>query len=508
LWSLVRVLRLETINDLDQMRQVAQLLEAENRRLHERLATLIQELAAFKGKSGSESLQLELLKRQEQMAALSQRMFGRSSEKQPHSSQTDEKEALPRRGHGPKEQPALLIVEKRHELLESERTCLVCSGQLLPMGEQTEDSEEITVVQRQFVRVLHKRQKYRCRCNAAIATAPGPLKLIPGGRYSLEFAVEVAVQKYAYHLPLERLCKMMRHEGLLVDSQTLWDQIEALCRVLGPTYALIRAHILSAEVLHADETRWMLLKKGGSKQWHAWAFSTEDAVYYHIDPSRSAQVPVELLRGFLGVVMADGYICYQTLARGSPGLVLAHCMAHCRRKFVEALPAYPQCQTAVDFIKDLYMVERGLPSLKGHVGEEREQALKLRMDVRKKESALLMEKLHAWALEQSALPDSLLYKAISYMLNLWPGLVRFIDDPRIPIDNNVVERDLRGVVVGRKNHYGSKSLRGTQVAATFYTLVETASRCGADPRQYLLAAARHALQSQGTALLPWQLSPA
>jgi transposase len=502
---LVRVLRLETIHDLDQMRQVAQLLEAENRRLHERLAALSHELCALKGKSGAEQLELELLRLKEQMAALSQRMFGRSSEKQPHDSKSEQKEAQPRRGHGPKEQPALPIVETRHELSESERACLVCSGQMEPMGEQTEDSEEITVVKRQFVLVKHKRQKYRCRCNAAVETAPGPQKLYAGGRYSLEFAVEVAVQKYAYHLPLERLVRMMWHEGLRVDSQTLWDQIEALCRVLRPSYALIRAHILSSEVLCADETRWMLLQKGGSKQWHAWALSTEDAVYYHIDPSRGEKVPQALLEGFSGVVMADGYICYQTLARGSPGLVLAHCMAHCRRKFVEALPAYPQCQTALDLIKELYEVERGLPSLRGLVGAQREQALKLRSETRTKESAPRMEALHAWALAQSALPESLYDKALSYMLNLWPGLVRFAFDPRIPIDNNLVERDLRGIVVGRKNHYGSKSLRGTQVAATFYTLVETASRCGQDPRAYLLAAAQNALSHPGSAFLPTQL---
>ena len=150
-------------------------------------------------------------------------------------------------------------------------------------------------------------------------------------------------------------------------------------------------------------------------------------------------------------------------------------------------------------------MERGLPPLRGLVGPERERALKLRSQTRTKESAPRMQALHTWALAQSALPESLLDKAISYMLNLWPGLVRFVDDPRIPIDNNLVERDLRAIVVGRKNHYGSKSLRGTQVAATFYTLVETASRCGLDPRAYLLAAAQHALSHPGSAFLPTQL---
>ncbi len=117
-----------------------------------------------------------------------------------------------------------------------------------------------------------------------------------------------------------------------------------------------------------------------------------------------------------------------------------------------------------------------------------------------------MDALHSWALEQSALPGSLLDKGLSYMLNLWPGLKVFVEDPRVPIDNNLVERDLRGIVVGRKNFYGSKSLRGTQVAALFYTLLETAARSGLDPRQYLLAATHHALDTSGTALLPWQMA--
>jgi len=499
-------MRIDQITDLEQMRQVASLLEAENTRLHERLETLVTQLAALQGKSGSELLQLELLKLQEQMAALQRRMFGRSSEKSPHTPETQK--SKPQRGHGPKAQPQLPIVERRHELAECDRACIICKGQLVPLGDQTEDSESVGVVQRRFVLVKDKRVKYRCcTCLSVVETAPGPVKLIPGGRYSLEFAIEIVVQKYAYHIPLERQVRMMMHEGLLVDSQTLWDQIQALERILNPAYVMIHAHMLSAEVLHADETRWMLLQKGGSKHWYAWALATDDAVYYHNDPSRGAKVPEEILKGFRGVVMADGYICYQTLAESHPELVLAHCMAHARRKYMDALPAYPQCQVAVDLIKDLYEVERGLPALRGLVGAERERALQTRTEVRKKESEPLMEKLKAWALDQSALPGSLLDKALSYMLDLWPGLMRFVEDPRVPIDNKEVERDLRGLCVGRKNHYGSKSLRGTQVAATFYTLVETASRYGADPRAYLLAAARHALENPGSALLPWQMAP-
>lgn len=498
------MLHLDSITDLEQLRQVAVLLQAENDRLHKRLQELAAQLSAMQGKPETEVLQKELCKLQEQMAALQHRMYGRSTEKSPHTDGPKEKK--PQGGHGPKAQPQLPVSEVRHELGESEQACIVCTHRLSPLGEQTEDSEEISVVQRKFVLVRHKRQKYRCgHCQSVVETAPGPQKLIPQGRYSLEFAVEVAVQKYAYHLPLERQVRMMRHEGLLVDSQTLWDQLNALEHVLHPAYVQIHAHILSAQVLHADETRWMLLQKGGSKQWQAWALSTEEAVCYHIDPSRGAKVPIGLLKDYKGVVMADGYVSYKSLAASCPGVVLAHCMAHVRRKYVEALAAYPQCQVALDRIKELYEVERGLPSLRGLDGNEREQALALRAKVRKQESAPRMEALLTWAHEQSALPGSLLDKAISYMLQLWPGLVRFVDDARIPLDNNQVERDLRGVVVGRKNHYGSKSLRGTQVAATFYTLIETAGRHGVDPRAYLLYAAQHALHTPGSARLPWQM---
>ena len=115
----------------------------------------------------------------------------------------------------------------------------------------------------------------------------------------------------------------------------------------------------------------------------------------------------------------------------------------------------------------------------------------------------MMKEFHTWLTSQDALPKSLLHEALSYALSLWPGLSIFLDDPRVPLDNNLCERDLRGVVVGRKNHYGSRSDRGTQVAAQLYTVVETALKHGHDPRDFLLRATTHALLNPGQALLPW-----
>ena len=205
--------------------------------------------------------------------------------------------------------------------------------------------------------------------------------------------------------------------------------------------------------------------------------------------------------------MADGYGAYGALARAGPGFTLAHCWAHVRRKFVEAEPHYPgPCAEALDLIGQLYAVERACPGADLAASEEaRAAALDLRARLRREQSAPIVEAIRVWAYQQRALPESSLGKAIAYMLGLWPGLTRCLDDPRIPLDNNATERGLRGMVLGRKNHYGSRSKRGTEVAALFYSLIESAKLCGVEPKAYLLQATRAALENPGTVTLPHAL---
>ena len=114
----------------------------------------------------------------------------------------------------------------------------------------------------------------------------------------------------------------------------------------------------------------------------------------------------------------------------------------------------------------------------------------------------MIESIRLWAESQTTLPRGDLGQAIRYMQGLWPGLTRFLDDPLIPLDNNPVERALRGLVVGRKNHYGSRSRRGCEVAALFYSLIETAKLCGVEPKSYLLRATSEALNQPGAITLP------
>lgn len=502
------MVELRSEHDIETVRQVALLLDRENGRLVEQNKKLRLEIAALQGRDLS-NLQLELDLAQELLAKQNRALFGRSSEKRPGAdgAATAQDESALRKGHGPKAQPALPIVEQVHELPETERGCAVCGGTLKPMGEQAEESEEITVVQRRFVVVKHRREKYRCTCNANVVTAPAPPRLIPGGRYSLDFAIEVAADKYLDHLPLERQAKRMAREGLDVNSQTLWDQIFALSRVLLPAYEALGQEVLQARLLHADETYWPLSSKDHEPCRHwAWCTASANTAFYRILDSRSKAAAKEALQDYRGIVMADGYGAYTALARGEPGFTLAHCWAHARRKFVEAEPNAPEeCRPVLDLIGKLYAVERDVPKPGPDATDDEVQgSLELRTRLRAERSTPIVHRIQQWVYETrpAVLPQSGAGKAIDYMTGIWEGLTRFLKDPIIPLDNNHAERALRGMVVGRKNHYGSRSLRGTQVAALFYTLFETAKLRGSDPKAFVRDLAAMALKAAPSPVAP------
>lgn len=493
------MLQIEQVQDIETLRQMALMLDQEVKTLMDRVKKLTVEVSLLKGEDAAKAQQ-ELAFLQQLLDQRNRTLFGDSTEKRPRPAAEEiSKERTPQRGHGPRAQPDLPIVEQVHELDEADRICTACGLTLKEMGDQSEESEEVTVVERRFVLVHHKRKKYRCTCNGCVETAPAPPKVKPGSRYSPEFAAEVATSKYLDHLPLERQSRIMRREGLRVGSQTLWDQIEALAGLLRPSYDALRQRVLDSPLVHADETHWRLMSKTSKKRWWVWAAATKDSVVYRILDSRSAEAAAEILPGYNGIVMADGYKAYETLAREGPGFQLVHCWAHARRKFVEIENHYPEeCDWILEKIGELYELER---TVRG----DSEDILRARAELRKEESRPIMEEIYDWALEQSPLPRSGLGVAIKYMLGRWPGLKAFLDDARIPLDNNHAERGLRGVVVGRKNHYGSRSKRGTEVAALFYSLFESAKLAGVEPKTYLLRAAHAAIADRKAITLPADL---
>lgn len=488
------VFRIESEKDIELLRQAAVLLERENQRLTAKVVELTRELLVAQGKD-KEHLQQRLALLEQQLAAQTKKIFGDSSEKRAdgqNGSADGEKKKKPQKGHGPTEQPKLIEVEVPHDLDEADKVCPSCGGGLEPWVGKFQETEEIDLVERHFVLKKHKQQKYRCGCGACVETAPAPERLFPAARYSVDVAIEIVVMKYVDHMPLERQVRVFAREGLTVTSQTLWDYLERVARLIEPAYDRLQAYILVQPVIGADETWWRMMGKGGvdngSKRWHAWAASTASAIYFTIEDSRSERAGLELLAGYAGTVMCDGYSVYEGLARTNARLVLAHCWAHVRRKFVDIETAFPQETTAIlDLIGELYAVERSCP--RGPPGDE------CRRKLRQEESRPIVARIEAWvyATYPNTFPEGGLGKAIRYMGGMWPGLLRFLDDPRIPLDNNGTERGVRGPVVGRKNFYGSRSLRGTEVAALLYSLIESAKLAGVEPKAYLRLAVLAAL---------------
>jgi len=290
----------------------------------------------------------------------------------------------------------------------------------------------------------------------------------------------------------------MARDGLIVDSQTLWDQIHALYNHLMPLHDRLHAYVLSHDVIGADETHWKFLGKNGGeheqKRWQAWVAAAPDAVSYRITPSRDAEAARQVLKGFGGVAIVDGYSVYEHLA-SRDGLVIANCWAHVRRKFfeLENVIATATRDKILDLIARLYAVEK----------EPDRDALARARNV---ESRAVIVEIRDWLLTHKAreLPRGAFAKAIDYALDRWTGLTRFLDDARIPLDNNASERALRGPVVGRKNHYGSKSEQGTRVAALLYSLCESAKLADIDPRVYLRGAIWQTLRGEEV-LLPHEV---
>ena len=491
---------LDQIDDIELLRKAALLLQEDNKKLVRLIAKMKKELHALRG-GDPEQLKLAIADLEQQLAKRNQMLFGDKSEKR-SSSDEPKAEKAPQTGHGPRQQPLLPEIEQVHLLDQADQVCSSCGGSLEVWEGQHEASEEIDVVELKYVLKKHLRQKYRCRCGACIETAPGPQKLIAGARYSVDFALSVAIAKYADHLPLERQVKMMDRHGLTIDSQTLWDQLNALGNVLGPTYSALSAYVLSQPVIGADETTWRLMggagkKNGGDKKWQVWTAAAPDSVFYQIQDSRSTEAARHLLGDYTGTVVCDDYGAYKSLRKRGGRFQLAHCWAHVRRKFIDAEGEAPkECADAIVMIAELYAVEK-----RANTGPSEDRAR-----LRNEESRPIVKRIEQWALSVRSLPGSGLRNAIEYMGHMWnEGLLRFLDDPNVPIDNNGTERCLRGVVIGRKNHYGSRSQRGTEVAALFYSLIESAKLAGVGPNTYLRAATMAALRGEPV-LLPHQLA--
>lgn len=453
-----------------------------------------------------------VLDAQAQLGALKGKLFGKSSERRDGSNgplfdekppETEtvtyerEKEKKKRTDFGRTEQPELPRVIVDHGLSEAQQK----AGSLKPMEGQFEVSELITVTPSQFVIEEHRRQKY-VQVNPAasavespvIVTAPGPLKLKDGGRYSPEFGVEVGVGKFQWHLPLDRQVRIMKAHGLVATSQVLFAQVDTIAWYLGNhVMPGIVAKIRSNKVNQGDETYLENLAKGDQSRFWLWSVMNPEAILFEVYDTRGKRAAEAFLKDLEGVLITDGYTVYQSLE--NPKLVLANDWAHVRRKFVSAEKTHAiESAWFVNQIRLLFEIEE---SLKGKSGFEI-------LGIRQAQSKPIVEAIgeKCRELAETTLKQSPLGRAVKYTLKLWRGLNVFLDNAAVPLDTNWIERMQRGPVVGRKNYYGAKTLANARMAAIWHSVIQTCVLNGVEPREYINETLRAILTKQPV-VMPW-----
>lgn len=513
--------------------------------LFKRISELVAQLAQATDTDLQKQFALELGVLQRRLDDRNQTLYGTSSERRGPPEGEGQVEAPPKKPRRQKRsgsrrtaQPRLPIVPVRHVLSTEDQVCgcKACHGDLAEIAGQTEDHEQIGVARTVYEIHLHQCQKYRCVDCGWIRTASGPDKLISGGRYTPEFAVHSAVLKYADHMPLERQVRQMARAGLEVTSQALWDQHRYLVELLLPTLLALHALILTAEVCFVDETSWRLMKKSGSKRWWMWALSDGLLVYYQAVSSRGNGAARELLRDYAGLLMADDYVVYNSLERErcrlggvrqildqqgelvevwTPNYTLLTCWMHVRRYLVKAEKYHPAASQGLDLIAGLYKAEDDAEAeLKLQVDAATEAGsplsdeaqaqvlLQARQTHRERTSRSLIAQLDAWRQQVIRLKGSALTEALQHMDRLWPRLVMFLEDARIPMDNGHSERQIRGPVLGRVNFQGNRSESGAWVTSGLYSLVRSAINLGLNPEDWMNEAVRRTLADRHAVWLP------
>jgi transposase len=371
--------------------------------------------------------------------------------------------------------------------------CPCCGGAMHVIGE--EKSERLDVIPAQHRILVTRRPKYGCRaCVGAVVQAPAPERLIRSGLPTEALVAHVLVSKYAWHLPLYRQAQILLAHGIEIERSVLAFWVGYAAAELMPLWRRLREILLGSPLLFVDETRAPVLDpgRGRTKTGYFWSIARDDrawrgdtgppAVAYTYAPGRGAEHAMTLLAGYRGVVQCDGYAAYKQVARrGRAGnaVVLAFCWAHWRRRFYEIAKAgsAPIAEEALRRIAELYKIEA---QIRGRSAAER-------LAARQAESKPLVVELKVWLQAQlvRASAKSAIAIAIRYGLNHWQGLERFLEDGRIEIDTNVVERSMRPIALNRKNALFAGHDAGAENWACLASLIETCKLNGVDPQAYL-----------------------
>lgn len=442
----------------------------------------------------------------EQLYNIKNKLFGSSSEKSTKSAvKPKSKKQAKKRVRLPSERYKNLdIVEKEVEA-ETPPSCSECSSEMQKSG-LFETSEYLTFIPRQYYVVREKRVKYRCKCcQGALVTTPAIPRVIPGGAYSDEMLIDVAMGKFLDLIPIERYTEIAAREGLKdLPANSLINTTHKLCDFVGDVYGLVKKETFDSEVVRADETPHKMLEGDKKSNWYTWGFSSNKASYFEVRDTRSGEVASDLLKdSSCKYLVSDVFSGYAKAVREANELrenKIEHlyCNAHARRKFKEAEKNF---EDIASFFIRLY---RRIYRL-----EDPELETKLSPPQKRSYQRLYMRVMHRHALnlERNYSKFSSIAKALNYYLKNFESLVRFTTSPELPIDNNSQERELRSPVVGRKTWYGTHSKRGAKTTAIMFSIVQSCKLNKVNPRIHLTKLVRDLHQGK-PAYTPHQFAQA
>lgn len=390
-----------------------------------------------------------------------------------------------------------------------DKACPCCGGTLHQIGEDV--SERLDVVPTTFRVLVTRRPRYGCRaCESAVVQAPAPARIVEGGIPTEALIAQVLVAKYADHLPLYRQAQIYTRQGIQLDRSTLADWTGRAAWYLRPLRDHVLERLRRSERLFADETTAPVLDpgRGRTKTGQLWAYARDDRPWGGGDPPMVAYVYAADRKGeraeahlgsFAGILQVDGYGGYAALAKRRQQISLAFCWAHVRRKFYELADTSPVATEVLRRIALLYAVE---DEVRGASAEQRRL-------VRNERSRIIAGDLRQYldARGRQVSAKSKLGEAIRYAHTRWDGLSRFLDDGRVDLDNNAVERSIRPLALNRKNALFAGSDEGGDNWAVIATLIENCKLSGINPHTWLAEtltklANGHPANSVGQ-LMPW-----
>jgi transposase len=395
----------------------------------------------------------------------------------------------------------------------ADKTCPCCGAPLHAIGEDL--SEMLDHMPAQFRVQVIRRPRYGCRvCEQAVVQAPAPDRPIDGGMATEALLAHVLVSTYADHLPLYRQAQIFARQGVTLDRSTLCNWVSRACWWLEPLHALILSMVVSSPKVVADDTTLPVLDpgRGRTKTGRLWCYATDNrpwagpgypAAAYVYSEDRKGEHPATHLKGFQGLLQVDGYAGFgQVAAATNQPPRLAFCWAHARRKFYDVHIATKSsiAHEALQRIGALYAIES---DISGQSAEDRQRE-------RQQRSRPLVDALQGWLREQldRLSGRSKLAQAIRYTFNHWEGLIRFLDDGRLELDTNIVERAMRPIALGRKNALFAGADSGGRHWSIVATLIQTAKLNGVEPLAWLADVLKRMVSGQTKRheldkLLPW-----